>query len=109
LCQKRDLRGILQQYFIFKKSVAVIHRILVETYSDHAPSKTTCRDWFRRSKNNDFDVEVKKRSVAPKRFEDDELKGLLHENSCQTLAELAKSLGVDHITVPKRLKVLGMI
>jgi len=44
-----------------------------------------------------------------KKFEDEELEALLHKNSCQTLAELAKSLGVDHTTVSKRLKVLRMI
>lgn len=34
---------------------------------------------------------------------------LLNEDSCQTLAELAKSLQVDETTVSKRLKSLGMI
>ena len=42
-----------------------------------------------------------------KKFEDEELEALLDEDSCQTLAELAESLGVDHTTVSKRLKVLG--
>jgi len=51
---------------------------------------------IRRSRNNDFDVEDKKRSGAPKKFEDKELEALLHENSCQTLTELAESLGVHH-------------
>jgi len=37
----------------------------------------------------------KERSGAPKKFEDKELEALLHEDSCQTLAELGKSLGVD--------------
>ncbi|EFN89521.1 hypothetical protein EAI_13198, partial [Harpegnathos saltator] len=40
-----------------KKSAAEVHRILVETYCDHALSEATCRNWFRRLKNNDFDVE----------------------------------------------------
>jgi len=72
-------------------------------------SEITCRDWFRDSKNNDFDVENKERSGAPKKFEDEELEVLLHENSCQTLDELAESLEVDHTIVSKCLKVLGMI
>jgi len=37
------------------------------------------------------------------------LEALRHEDSCQTLDELAESLGVNHTTVSKRLKVLGMI
>ncbi|GBN23286.1 hypothetical protein AVEN_257830-1 [Araneus ventricosus] len=37
------------------------------------------------------------------------LEVLHNENSYQTLAELAESLGVHHTTVSKRLKALGMI
>jgi len=51
-------------YFIKNKYVAEAHRIFVETCGDHAPSESTCRDWFRRSKNNDFNVEDKERFGA---------------------------------------------
>ncbi|KAG5324173.1 MOS1T transposase, partial [Pseudoatta argentina] len=53
------LRGILLHYFIQKKSAAEAHRILVQTYDDNALSHTTCRDWFRRFKNNDFELAQK--------------------------------------------------
>ncbi|KAG5325797.1 MOS1T transposase, partial [Pseudoatta argentina] len=62
-----------------KKSAAEAHRILVQTYGDNALSDTTCRDWFRRFKNNDFELEDKERSGAPKKFQDDELEQLLDE------------------------------
>ena len=107
LCQEVYLREILLNYFIQKKSAAKLHKILVKTYSDHALSETTCRNWSRRFENNDFDVEDKERSGAAKRFEDEELEELLHEDLCQ--AELAESLGVDYTTVSKRLKALRMI
>ncbi|KAG5317150.1 MOS1T transposase, partial [Pseudoatta argentina] len=71
------LRGILLHYFIQKKSAAEAHRILVQTYGDNALSDTTCRDWFRRFKNNDFQLEDKERSGAPKKFQDKELEQLL--------------------------------
>ncbi|KAG5325249.1 MOS1T transposase, partial [Pseudoatta argentina] len=58
------LRGILLHYFIQKKSEAEAHRILVQTYGDNALSDTTCRDWFRRFKNNDFQLEDKERSLS---------------------------------------------
>ncbi|KAG5318593.1 MOS1T transposase, partial [Pseudoatta argentina] len=60
------LRGILLHYFIQKKAAAEAHRILVQTYDDNALSDTTCRDWFRCFKNNDFKLEDKERSGAPK-------------------------------------------
>ena len=103
------MQGILQFFFIQKKSAAEVHRILVETYGDHALSETTCRDWFRCLKNNDFDVEDKEHSGTLKKFEDKELEALIHENSCQGQTELAKSLEVDHTTVSKCLKALGLI
>ncbi|KAG5327135.1 SRGEF factor, partial [Pseudoatta argentina] len=103
------LRGILLHYFIQKNSAAEAHRILVQTYGDNALSDTTCRDWFRRFKNNDFELEDKERSGAPKKFQDKELELLLDEDPAQTLSELGKILQVDESTVSKRLKGLGMI
>jgi len=69
---------------IKKRSTAEAHKILIETYGDHALLETICRDWFRRLQNNDFDVEDKECSDAPKKVEDEELETLIHENSCQT-------------------------
>ncbi|KAG5318537.1 MOS1T transposase, partial [Pseudoatta argentina] len=103
------LRGILLHYFIQKKSAAEAHRILVQTYGDNALSDTTCRDWFRRFKNNDFELEDQERSGAPRKFQDKELEQLLDEDPSQTLSELGKILQVDESTVSKRLKGLGMI
>ena len=81
------------------KSAAEAHRILVETYGDNVLSDTTCRDWFRRFKNNDFKLKDKERSGAPKKFEDKELEEILDEDRSQTLAELGKTLQVDESTV----------
>ena len=53
------LWGILLHYFTQNKSAAEAHRILVETYGDNALSDTTCRDWFRRFKNNDLNLRIK--------------------------------------------------
>ncbi|GBP50526.1 Mariner Mos1 transposase [Eumeta japonica] len=103
------LQGVLLHYFIQKKSAAEAHRILVETYGDNALSDTTCRDWFRHFKNNDFELEDKECSDAPKKFEDEKLEELLHQERCQTLTELGKMLQVDESTVSKGLRVLGMI
>ena len=63
---KESLPEILLHYFIKKKSEVEVNRIFVETYSNHALLETTCRDCFRRFKNNDCDTEDKERSDAPK-------------------------------------------
>ena len=81
------LRRILLHYY-----AAEAHRIIVKTYGDDVLSDTTCRDWFRRFKNNYFKLEDKERSGAPKKFEDKELEKILDEDRSQTLAELEKNI-----------------
>ncbi|GFW49590.1 uncharacterized protein TNCV_2843711 [Trichonephila clavipes] len=39
-----------------KKSAAEAHRILSNTYGEAAISERTCREWFQRFENGDFDV-----------------------------------------------------
>ncbi|KAG5325771.1 MOS1T transposase, partial [Pseudoatta argentina] len=107
LPNKVYLRGILLHYFIQKKSAAEAHRILVQTYGDNALSDTTCRDWFRRFKNNDFQLEDKERSGAPKKFKDKELEQLLDEDPSQTLrndpeARTLENRGVSPAMHPHR-------
>lgn len=50
------LRHSLLLFFNLKKSAAEAHRLLVEAYGEHAPSNTTCKEWFQRFKSNDFDL-----------------------------------------------------
>ena len=62
--------------------------MLVKVYGDNAPSDKTCREWFWRFKNGDFDVEDKERSERPRAFEDEELQALIkthvkHKNNFQ--------------------------
>ncbi|KAG5320265.1 MOS1T transposase, partial [Pseudoatta argentina] len=78
----------------------------VKTYLETLKWENSCSDlWFRRFKNNDFQLEDKERSGAPKQFEDKELEQLLDEDP----SELGKILQVNESTVSKRLKGLGMI
>jgi len=53
---------------LLKKSAIEWRRLLVEAYGER-----TCRDWFRRFKNGDFDVEDKERTGRSKSVEDTEL------------------------------------
>ncbi|KAG5319822.1 MOS1T transposase, partial [Pseudoatta argentina] len=84
-----------------KKSAAEAHRLLVEAYGEAALSERSCRKWFQKFKNGEFDVEDKKRS------EDEELEALLNEDSCQT--QKALTLGAIQQAISHRLKSLGMI
>ena len=63
---KREMRKM-------KKTAAESHRMLLEAYGDNVLLETTCRNWFRRFKADDFDVENKERLGQPKMFQDTEL------------------------------------
>ena len=76
-----------------KKPAAEAHRMLSNTYGK-AISERTCREWFQRFKNDDFDVEDRHSDGREKIFEDAELEALLEQDSCQNQEELARSLGV---------------
>ncbi|GFU46172.1 uncharacterized protein TNCV_2155151 [Trichonephila clavipes] len=53
----RHLREFLMFCFNMKKSAAEAHRMLSNTYAEATISERTCREWFQRFKNGDFDVE----------------------------------------------------
>lgn len=100
---------MILHYFDLKKTAAETHRLLSEVYGDEIPSERTCRVWFERFRNNDFDVKDKERPGQPKKFEDVELQKLLDANPAQTLSELSKALNVTPMAVSKRLHSMGKI
>lgn len=106
---KRHLRELLIYFFNLKKSAAEAHRLLVEAYGEVALSERSCREWFQKFKNGEFDIEDKERSGRPRVYEDAELEALLDQDSCQTQEELALTLGVTQQAISHRLKSLGMI
>jgi len=81
---KQHLREALLFCFNLKENAAEARRLLEKAYGEHAQSKTTCEDWFKRFRNGDFDTEDKERSGRPKTFEDADLQALLDENDTQT-------------------------
>jgi len=96
---KHHLRKLSIYFFNLKKSAA--HRLLIEAYSERS-----CREWFQKFKNDEFDVEDKERNGKPKVYENAELEALLDEDSCQMQKEL--TLGVTQQTISYRLKSLGI-
>lgn len=103
------LRHALLFLFNQKKKAAESHRLLVETYGDHAPTIRTCETWFRQFKSGDFCVEDRERTGRPKTFEDAELQQLLDEDSAQTQKQLAEKLNVSQAAISDRLKAMGKI
>jgi len=82
---------------------------LIECFYGETAIEKTCREWFRRFKNGDFDIEDRHDGGKEKVFKDAELEVLLYEDSCQTQEELAGSLGAIQPAISKRWKAMGMI
>ena len=91
---KRHLRELLIYFFNLKKSASEALRLLVEAFGEVALSDGSCREWFQKLRNGEFDVEDKECSGRPKVYEDTELESLLDVDSCQTQETLALTLGV---------------
>ncbi|KAL3270123.1 hypothetical protein HHI36_009181 [Cryptolaemus montrouzieri] len=105
----RHLREVLIFLFHSMKMVAEAHRELQKVYGDAALCETTCPDWFRRSKNGDFDVDDRPHERWPRIFEDAELEAFHDEHQCQTQKEFASDLGVTRQVISKRLNAVGII
>ena len=95
--------------FNTKKSAAEAYRMLSTTYGETTISERTCRYWYERFKNENFQVEDSHSGGRDKAFEDKEVEALLNEDCCQSQEELAQTLGVTQQAVSKRLSDLGMV
>ena len=62
----RHLREFFIYSFNLKKSAAEAHRLLVKTYGEAALSERSCREWFQKFNNGEFDIGDKERSESPK-------------------------------------------
>ena len=107
--KKCHVREVMLYHFNSKKSAAESHRMLVETYADNAPSERTCRYWFSRFSEGNFDLSDQKRENRPKKFEDTDLQVLLDEDNTQSQEMLAVQLGVSRPAISKRLHAMGKI
>ena len=74
-----------------------------------AVTHKTCKKWFQRFRNGNFDLSDRKRPGQPKKFEDKELEQLLEENPTHTETELAHAIGVTQQAISSRLHRLGRI
>ena len=56
-----DLRTALIFCYHLKKTAAESHRMLVETYDEHALGKSQCFEWFKKFRSGNFDVRNEER------------------------------------------------
>ena len=107
--ENEHLRHALLFLFHQKKKAVESHRVLVETYGEHAPSIRTCETWFRQFKRGDFNVKDSARCGRPKKCDDEQLQALLDDDPTQTQQQLAEALNVSQETISRRLRAMGKI
>lgn len=78
-------------YFSVLKNADKAHHLLEEAYGEHALSKTTCEDWYKRFICGDFHTPDKERSRRPITIEDTDLQALLNEDDTQTKDQLGEA------------------
>lgn len=83
--------------------------MLTEAYGEHAPSQSSCKDWFGRFKQGNFCLEDAQHGKPPKKFEDADLQALLDQDATQTQEMLAEQLNVTQASISGRLKAMGKI
>jgi len=70
--------------------------LFVEIYVEYVPSITTCKDWFYRFQNSNYDTKDKDHGRPTKKYDDKKLEMLLDEDPYQTQTELAAALNVTN-------------
>ena len=72
-------------------------------YEEGVIGKSTARKWFAKFKNGNFDIDDMPHSRRPFEFDEDHLKALLKEESCQTSHELAEKMNCNQKTILNHL------
>ena len=106
---KQFIRHCIRYEFHQGKSAAKTCESICFVLGVNVVSKSTCKFWFRRFKEDDFDVSDRERSGAPQKVTNNELQALLDQNSCQTQNELAQQLGVTQQDISICLRQMGKI
>ena len=109
LLKKKHMREALLFCFNLKKSAAESHRMLVVVYGDNALSETTCKDWFHRFNDDNFDLSNKERENRPRKVEDCQLQVLLNKDNIQSQKMLAEQLSVSQAVISMRLHAMEKI
>lgn len=99
---------ILFMFHLGKNTTDTLDQI-TKAYGSGSVSYATVKNWFKKFKKGDFELEDKERSGRPKETEDQVLQELLDEDASQNSRDLADQLGVNQSTVIRRLKSMGKI
>jgi [histone H3]-lysine36 N-dimethyltransferase SETMAR len=106
---KMLLRHSLLFCFKLGETAAEAHRKLCQAFGQDVMSERSCREWFRRFKSGDMDVEDKPHTGRPIEIDKEKLKAMIEADPKLTTRELADMLSTHYTTVDRHLKSLGKV
>ena len=93
---KEHFRHCILFAFRLKKNAAELNEMICSALREGAVTQKTCKKWFQKFRNGDFDLFDRERPGQLEKFEDEKLEQLLGENLTHTKKELARVLGITH-------------
>lgn len=106
---KEHFRHILLYLYRRGKTAAEAEHIICDVYGADAINESTCRKWFRRSRSGDFSLEDKHRSGIPSTVDDDQILMMVQNDRHDTTQGIADRFTINHISVGRRLRKMGMV
>ena len=106
---KIHLRHCMLFMFNLGKNTTETLDQITQAYGADTVSYATVKNWFKKFRNGEYDLEDKQRSGRPKETEDSELEALLQEDSTLVTRDMAKILEIDQSTVQRRLTAMGKV
>lgn len=83
--------------------------MICTAYGEYAVSYVTCKRWYKKFRQGDFNLDDESRAGRPQMVETNELQALLDIKSAQTEEELAEQLGITRQAIPLRLHAMGKV
>ena len=107
--QEKFIAKLKMQDYCSNQDICVVKNVTMffMVYGEGVIGKSTARKWFAMLKNGNFDIDNMLHSRRPSEFDEDHLKALLKEESCQTSHELAKTINCDQKTNLNHLHSMG--
>lgn len=105
--EKQHVKHCILFAFQLKKNATKATEMICSALGENTVSYKKCSRWYQKFRSGDFSLLDQERQL--KKFENEELKQLLNENSAQTKQELALQLGVTCQCISLRLQQLEQI
>lgn len=106
---KEHFRHVLLFFFRKGKNAAQTTKKICDVYGEDSVDISTTRKWFRNFKQKNFDLTDAPRSGRQVGTSDMELLALIESDRHLTTRMMGATLGIDHSTISRRLRKLGMV